>query len=72
MRYIIEPIEIERPRSWGDIDPATKNLTGTYHGKTKGACKLEDSIVTAENGYTNIELLPPGTSPLEAIRKRQK
>lgn len=72
MRYVIEPIEFVRPPEWGDVDPATKNLTGRYHGKTPGACRPDQSVVTEENGFQNIETLPPGASPMEAIRRREK
>lgn len=71
VRFTVEPIlDRQRPRPWGDIDPATKNLTGNYNGKTEGAVKPEDSIVTEQNGYVNIVTLPPGVSPLDYIKRR--
>ena len=40
--------------TWGDIDPATKKLTGSYGNKSTGAIDAEDSIITKENGFDEI------------------
>jgi hypothetical protein len=72
MKYVIEPIETTKPRSWGDVDPATKELTGHYNGKTKGAVKPSDSKITEENGYKNIVILPAGVSPAEYIKSKEQ
>jgi hypothetical protein len=69
MMFVIEPIETQRPRTWGDMDPATKE-SSSYKPKSPGAVKPEDSIVTEANGFTNIVTLSPGVSPAEYIRKR--
>jgi len=39
---------------WGDIDPATKKVTGSYGNKYKGAIKADESMITKENGFENI------------------
>ena len=53
--YFIEWIE---PRSymtyWGDIDPATKKVQGSYGKKSRGGIKADESMITKENGFDNI------------------
>jgi hypothetical protein len=71
MNYRIEPVEFVRPRSWGDVDPVTKELTGRYKGKTPGACQPDESVITEENGFTDIVVLGPGFSPAEYIRNKE-
>lgn len=56
--YFIEPIipsKKYKGKTWGDIDPASGKVTGTYGEKYTGAITEEDSIITEENGFTNIE-----------------
>jgi hypothetical protein len=55
--YYVEYIE---PRgfkggNWGDIDPATNKVTGSYGNKTTGAIKASDSFITEGNGFKNIQ-----------------
>lgn len=54
--YFVEYIE---PRGfktfWGDIDPATKKVTGSYGKKTTGGIKADESMITKENGFEVIE-----------------
>lgn len=64
--FVIEPIDNTEGKGrikWGDINPATKEVEGTYGNKYTGAIKEEDSIITPENGFKNIIDLPPGVSP---------
>ena len=67
-RYFVEPIA---PKGFtghfGDIDPATKKLTGSYGEKYRGAIDEKDSLITTENGFKNIRVLEKGVSPLLAI-----
>ena len=67
-------VEVLKPRkrskSWGDIDPATGNVTGAY-GNEIGIDE-KNSKITEENGYTNIVILPEGVSPGAYIEMRQK
>lgn len=66
--YCIEPIDNTPERKiWGDVDPATKKLTGTYGKKYRGSIKSEDSIITKENGFKNIKFLKPGQNPEDFI-----
>jgi len=71
-RYFIEPIDNGNVRTeWGSIDPATKQLTNKKgHDKYKGAVTEKESLITEENGFSNIELLEPGTSPFAVIELR--
>ncbi|TFH04404.1 MAG: hypothetical protein E4H14_14835 [Candidatus Thorarchaeota archaeon] len=65
--YFIEPMGNPHIK-WGSIDPATKKLMnkkGT--GKYTGSIEPDESLITEENGFSNIRLLEPGTSPLAAV-----
>lgn len=69
--YAIEPIGFPKERlKWGSIDPADPH-GGLMHkkgdGKYRGSIDEEDSLITEENGFKNIRMLDPGTSPLAAI-----
>lgn len=54
-KYYVEYIE---PRgwktSWGDVNPATKTIEGSYGDKHKGSIKANESVITKENGFDNI------------------
>ena len=53
--YFIEYIEPRGYRtSWGDIDPASRKVTGSYGKKTKGAINEGESLITKENGFEDI------------------
>ena len=57
---------------WGDLDPATKKVTGSYGLKYKGGVTDEESIITKENGFKNITTIGPGESPDSFIKKLLK
>lgn len=65
-KYYVEPIG-DPHTTWGDMDPATKKLTGTYGKKYKGSIEPDESMITPENGFENIVTLKPGQSPLAYI-----
>lgn len=48
---------------WGNINPATKKLE-KVRAKDMDIIDETNSIITKENGYRNICMLDPGTSPL--------
>lgn len=54
-KYYVEYIE---PRGfktgWGDVNPATKKIEGSYGEKFTGAIKADESMITKENGFENI------------------
>lgn len=68
IKYYVEPIGNPHV-SWGDMDPATKKLTGSYGVKYKGSINEDESMITEENGFDNITILEPGKSPLAYINK---
>ena len=73
VRYFVEPIGDGRPADWGSYNPGTgeiENKKGA--GKYTGSVKLQDSIVTEQNGFKNVELLGEGVSPMSEIERRDK
>jgi len=67
--YYIEPIDSNTRSDWGDLDPVTKKMTGSYGTKYKGSIKPEESMITKENGFDKIYTLEPGESPLSYIER---
>lgn len=68
VKYFVEPIAPKNSgQKFGDIDPATKQLTGSYGDKYRGAVEESESLITTQNGFSNIRLLDKGVSPLLAI-----
>lgn len=66
--YAVEPIDKGVKTNWGSIDPASGELMHKKgDGKFKGAIKESESLITEENGFINVQLLEPGTSPFHAI-----
>jgi len=69
--YFVEPIDNGKPDIlWGDLDPATKKLTGDYGNKVIGAVKEQNSLITKNNGFVNISTFKG--SPLGEIDRRDK
>ena len=68
--FCVEPIDTRtRPLEWGDVNPATGKVEGSYGDKYKGSIKEEDSIITEENGFKNITYSGIGGSPMSIIEK---
>lgn len=68
--FCVEPIDnsASHHAEWGDVDPASKKLmTGTYGEKHRGSIHEDESIITKENGFKNIVVLPAGVSPMGYI-----
>lgn len=54
-KYYIEYIEPRGHKtSWGDINQATGKVEGSYGSKFRGGISESESIITEENGFTNI------------------
>ena len=54
-KYYVEYIEPRNFRSnWGDVNPATGNVEGSYGDKFKGSIKTSESVITNENGFDKI------------------
>lgn len=65
--YAVEPMGHHKT-NWGSVDPATGDLMNKKgHDKYRGSIDPEDSLITEENGFVNIQVLDRGTSPLWAI-----
>lgn len=68
--YFVEAIDSDELTKWGDYDPATKKFqTENYGQKHKGSIRPEESMITEENGFTNIHELGVGVSPLDYINR---
>jgi hypothetical protein len=67
--FYVEPIlpNVHYRAVWGDVDPATKRLTGTYNGKSRGGVTEQESLITEANGFKNIRLVEG--SPYSEIEK---
>jgi hypothetical protein len=80
--YYIEPIENYKHKiepihdagyignGWGDLNPSTGKLEGSYGKKYKGSIKNDESLITEENGFSKIVVLSPGYSPYAEIERR--
>lgn len=67
-KYFVEYISPRGHRAtWGDINPATGKLEGSYGVKVTGAISEEESLITKENGFDDIKE-GPGT-PYWTIQK---
>ena len=67
--YFVEVIDGDERTNWGDVDPATKKMTGSYGDKYKGSIRKEESMITKENGFDKIHTLGVGQSPLDYINR---
>lgn len=67
--YFVEVIDSDERTIWGDVDPATKKMTGSYGDKYKGSIRPEESMITKENGFDKIHTLGVGESPLDYINR---
>ena len=65
--YFVEPVNQGTRTNWGDLDPVTRKMTGSYGEKYKGSIKPEESLITEENGFDRIHTLDVGESPLDYI-----
>lgn len=68
-KYFVEPLD-GPPVQWGDLNPATKKIEGSYGQKYKGSIKPEESLITKENGFDDIVILGAGESPFSEIHRR--
>ena len=67
--YFVEVIDGDERTNWGDVDPGTKKMTGSYGDKYKGSIRKEESMITKENGFDKIHTLGVGESPLDYINR---
>lgn len=52
--YFVEPLYNGKTPEWGDVDPATKKITGNCGSGYTGAVTRKESIITEENDFVNI------------------
>jgi hypothetical protein len=71
-KYFVEVVGNTHSADWGDLDPATKKMTGSYGERYEGCIPEKDSLITEENGFEKITTLPAGVSPFDEIEKRDK
>ncbi|MFT5777589.1 MAG: hypothetical protein ACI837_000525 [Crocinitomicaceae bacterium] len=68
--YFVEPIHKGNGAKWGDIDPASKKITGNYGRKYKGSVTEKESMITKENGFKAITTVKG--SPFWEIEQRDQ
>lgn len=69
--YYVEAIGDPYVR-WGDVNPSTKQVEGSYGDKFKGSIDESESLITPENGFDQITYTGIGGSPLAEIETRDK
>ncbi len=62
VKYAVEPIGYTKT-NWGDVNTATKQIEGSYGTKYRGSIDKEDTMITKENGFSEITTLEKGHSP---------
>ena len=68
--YLVEPLDSDPYRKrWGDLNPATGEVEGSYGEKYTGSVHPKDSLLTEANGVRNIVELKPGESPESHIER---
>jgi len=65
-KFCVEPIG-DNHEKWGDLDPVTKKMSGSYGEKYQGSITKNESLITEENGFKNITILEAGVSPQSYI-----
>lgn len=70
-KYYVEPIGNPRT-AFGDVNPATGKVEGSYESKYKGSISENESLIIAENGFDDPILLGPGESPLSYIQRLEQ
>lgn len=60
--YFVEPVGYTRT-GFGDVNPATKEVEGSYGTKYRGSIDEKDSLLTPENGFSQVYELGLGESP---------
>lgn len=54
-KYFVEYITPKHTIKWGDLNPATGKIEGSYGDKKTGSISKEESLITEENGFNRIE-----------------
>ena len=68
--YFIEPIGPDKAADWGSYNPSTGNIENKKgFDKHRGAIDENDSLITKENGFSEIIYSGFGASPFTIIEK---
>jgi hypothetical protein len=68
--YFIEPIGPDRAADWGSYNPSTGKIENKKgFDKHRGAIDEKDSLITKENGFSEITYSGVGGSPFSVIDK---
>ena len=71
-QYYVEAIGNTHSADWGDLDPTTKKMTGSYGERYEGCVTEKESLITEANGFEKITTLPQGVSPFDEIERRDR
>lgn len=52
-QYFVEYIGTNHT-NWGDLNPATGKIEGSYGNKSRGSIDSRDSMITKDNGFDDI------------------
>ncbi len=73
VKYFVEVIGDGRMADWGSYNPASGNIEYKKGmGKYTGSITAKESLITEENGFKNIWLMPCAGSPFPEIERRDK
>jgi hypothetical protein len=68
--YFVEPIGPDRSADWGSYNPSTGKIENKKgFDKHRGAIDESDSLITKENGFTEIMYSGIGSSPFSVIEQ---
>jgi hypothetical protein len=68
-KFCVEPIG--NPRTdFGDINPSTGKVEGSYGMKYRGSIDERDSIITEENGFKDISYVQNPNDYIEQLLKK--
>lgn len=67
--YFIESIGTQHS-NWGDLNPATGKIEGSYGEKFRGSIAAKDSLITSENGFDEVKSLENWSDLLSDIERR--
>ena len=71
--YWIETFGPERMADWGSYNPASGKVEQKKGaGKYTGSIHPSESLITEENGFKNIWVMPMGCSPFAEIERRDQ
>lgn len=68
--YFVEPIGPDMPANWGSYNPSTGNIENKKgFDKHRGSVSEKESLITKENGFSEITYSGIGGSPFSVIEE---